>query len=105
MDEKKNKPKLNFRKISAGIESPLVTATPSTLTAMSPLSEKLTSGTASAAKETEVDDTEAEQEENLDEEVQEASEGLDLLPGDKYTVQLKKANGSLGISVTVREKY
>ncbi|XP_030835107.1 tyrosine-protein phosphatase non-receptor type 13 isoform X4 [Strongylocentrotus purpuratus] len=100
MDEKKNKPKLNFRKISAGIESPPVTATPSTVTAMSPLSEKLTSGTASAAKETEVDDTEAEQEGNLDEEVQEASEGLDLLPGDKYTVQLKKANGSLGISVT-----
>ncbi|XP_063969005.1 tyrosine-protein phosphatase non-receptor type 13-like isoform X2 [Lytechinus pictus] len=99
MDEKKNKPNLNFSKISAGLESS-VTATPSTVTAaMPPSRDKPTTKVAAASQETEVKNKKAEQE-TLDEEVQEASEGLDLLPGDKYTVQLKKVNGSLGISVT-----
>ena len=93
LDERKNKPRLVMSKSLANVDSPPITAT--TSTALSPSSEKATSPT---VEESEAEKTEKEK---LDEEVEEASEGLELQPGDQYTVILKKANGSLGISVTV----
>ncbi|XP_072164796.1 tyrosine-protein phosphatase non-receptor type 13-like [Diadema setosum] len=108
MDDKKKGPKLIFNRSLVAADSPPITATASSLTALSPTSDRGPSQPMSpVGLESEVDRThkeeeeeEEEDEEDLNEEVKEASEGMDLLPGDKYTVKLKKVKGSLGISVT-----